>query len=201
MMWGILRLTRAVAAVFVVVSAVGASGCLTTNPANNIRATGEALSVEGGRFRQGGTPIDEQDFYAIAGDKSAVATIRQQRASLTVEQIAWQATGLAGIVGIGADGGVMAAGIVITSEYGPIGLTALLPGVFFMTGSIVLVPLAYVWAAEAADAMYVQVTPTARAQKAADRYNDHRRKPSSSKRRRRQRVLRPRRRRLGHVGG
>ncbi len=164
-------------AVVFVVANLCSVGCLTTNPARGVRANGEALSASNGRLRQGTAVLDEQDFYTIAGDTAAVGTIQRRRASLTAEQIAWQATGLAGIGGIVIGAGGLAAGIVVLDVYGPIGLAVLLPGVFLMTGSIVLVPLAYVWADEAADAMYARTFSTARAREAADRYNDRRRAP------------------------
>ena len=163
---------------------VNGAGCLAANPAYGLRPSGEPLSVVGSGqnigFRQGSRPIDEQDFYSIAGDGGAADTIRNRRRSLVVEQMAWQAVGLAGI-----------GGIVWTTVAGPIGLVALLPGVGLMMGSIVAVPLAYVYADDAASFMSRPMLPKSRATAAANRYNKRLGTTSSGERpRRRQRRLR-----------
>lgn len=163
---------RLVAALVVIVSTGGGSGCLTTSPAGGARATGEHLSVaDNGGFRQGNAAIDEQDFYKIAGDRAAVASVRTRRMNLVAEQVVWQALGLAGVGGMLVGGGVMAGGIVWVSTSGPIGLIALLPGVGLFMTSLVMVPLAYSWAADAADAMHRPTFGQDRARTAADRYN------------------------------
>ena len=174
---------------------VNGAGCLAANPAYGLRPSGEPLSVVGSGqnigFRQGSRPIDEQDFYSIAGDGGAADTIRNRRRSLVVEQMAWQAVGLAGIGGIVVGAGVMAGGIVWTTVAGPIGLVALLPGVGLMMGSIVAVHLAYVYADDAASFMSRPMLPKSRATAAANRYNKRLGTTSSGERpRRRQRRLR-----------
>jgi hypothetical protein len=162
-------LWRVVVVCFVV---VGGNACLTTNPARGVKASGAPLSVTGaGGFRQGDQAIDEQDFYRIAGDTEAVAAVRQRRLNLVAEQMAWQATGLAGIGGLVLGAGVTAGGIVWTTTSGPIGLIGLLPGVGLFMSSLVLVPLAYAWAADAADAMTAPTFSIQRARAAAERYN------------------------------
>jgi hypothetical protein len=189
--------SRLVVVIVVVLVGGGGAGCLTTNPARGVKATGESLSVTGsGGFRQGGQAIDEQDFYKIAGDTQAVAAVRQRRLNLVAEQMAWQATGLAGIGGLVLGAGVMAGGIVWTTTSGPIGLVALLPGVGLFMTSLVLVPLAYVWAADAADAMHAPTFTVERARAAADRYNRRLDGASSSSPPRKRRRREPRRR--GH---
>jgi hypothetical protein len=102
----------------------------------------------------------------------------------------------AGIGGIVVGAGVMAGGIVWTTIAGPIGLVALLPGVGLMMGSIVAVPLAYVYADDAATFMSRPMLPKSRASAAANRYNKRLGTTSSGDRpRRRQRRLRPHQRR------
>jgi hypothetical protein len=188
-------LWRLVVVVLVVGVGAGGTGCLTTNPARGAKATGEYLSVtEHGGFRQGGQAIDEQDFYRIAGDSLAVAAVRHRRLNLVAEQMAWQAAGLAGIGGLVLGAGVMAGGIVWTTASGPIGLVALLPGVGLFMTSLVLVPLAYVWAADAADAMTAPTFNVQRARTAADRYNRRLDGASSSSPPRKRRRREPRRR-------
>jgi len=184
--------------VVVAVVAVAGTGCLTTNPARGVKATGEYLSVtDAGGFRQGERAIDEQDFYRIAGDTQAVGAVRQRRLNLVAEQMAWQAAGLAGIGGLVLGAGVMAGGIVWTTVSGPIGLVALLPGVGLFMTSLVLVPLAYVWAADAADAMIAPTFSIQRARTAADRYNRRLDGASSSSPPRRRRRRTPHRRARG----
>ncbi len=161
--------------VVVVAVAMVDVGCLTTNPAASAYPTGEELTVtsrgDDFGFTQGSRPIDEQDFYHVAGDDDAVATIRQRRRVLVGDQLAWQAVGLASIGGIVVGGGVMAGGIVWTSESGPVGLLALLPGVGLLMGSVIAVPLAYVYADDAAGMMSSPVLSRSRAVSAAKRYN------------------------------
>jgi hypothetical protein len=181
--------------VIVAIGAVVATGCLTTNPARGVKATGEHLFVTAhGGFRQGDRAIDEQDFYRIAGDTQAVAAVRQRRLNLVAEQMAWQAAGLAGIGGLVVGAGVMAGGIVWTTVSGPIGLVALLPGVGLFTTSLVLVPLAYVWAADAADAMGAPTFSVERARTVAERYNRRLEGATSSSSPRRRRRGTPHRR-------
>jgi hypothetical protein len=153
------------------------SGCLTLNPANQVRANGEALRVDDdGALRQGNSEIDEQDFYAIAGDKKALAQVRNHRFDLITTQIAGQVAGAAGIGGIVIGGGTLAGGIVWTADQGPIGLLLLIPGALVLTGSIIAVPVGYAMAANAADELTTEyVLPRERASAAAKRYNARRR--------------------------
>ncbi len=157
------------------VVSVLSTGCLTTNPARGTKATGETLSVvdEVGwhSHRQGGRFVDEQDFYAIASDQSAVNAIRKKRRTLVFEQYVDNAIGLGGIAGIVSGGGLMAAGIVWVVAAGPIGLIALLPGALLMTASIVAVPMGFVAANKAAARMDDPVMSSSRAHSAADAYN------------------------------
>jgi hypothetical protein len=78
------------------------AGC-ATNYATAQRPTGEPLSAEWvATFRQGKTPIDEQDFYAIAGDRSAsseIATEREKGILFNRVGIGLAAVGIAGLVG------------------------------------------------------------------------------------------------------
>jgi hypothetical protein len=188
-------LRRVLVALVVVVVAGGSGACLTTNPARGARATGEYLSVaDNGALRQGGQLLDEQDFYRIAGDKSAAAAVRTKRMNLVAEQVAWQGVGLASIGGLVLGAGVMAGGIVWVSASGPIGLIALLPGVGLFMTNLVLVPLAYVWAADAADAMYQPVFGRDRARAAAERYNRRLDGATDTRRPARRRQRPPRRR-------
>ncbi|HTJ41524.1 MAG TPA: hypothetical protein VL463_05485 [Kofleriaceae bacterium] len=61
------------------------AGC-ASNLAEGTRATGEALSVDDlGGLRQGRAPIDEQDFYRIAGDREAEDEIAAYRNHGVVE--------------------------------------------------------------------------------------------------------------------
>src|SRR5687768_13263974 len=94
-----------------VIAALG-TGCLTLNPANQTRANGQPLRVDDdGALRQGSSEIDEQDFYAIAGDKRALQEVRNHRFDLITTQIAGQVAGAAGIGGIAIGGGTLAGGI------------------------------------------------------------------------------------------
>ena len=177
--------------VVVVVVAMANGGCLTTNPAAFASPTSEELAVmsRGDDFgwTQGSRSIDEQDFYHVAGDAGAVATIRQRRRVLVGDQLAWQAVGLASISGIVVGGGVMAGGIVWTSESGPVGLLALLPGVGLLMGSVIAVPLAYVYADDAAGMMSAPVLSRSRATATARRYNQRLEADRADRPRRRQR--------------
>jgi hypothetical protein len=78
------------------------AGC-ATNYASAQRPTGEPLSAEWvATFRQGKSPIDEQDFYAIAGDKNAsneIATEREKGILFNRVGIGLAAVGIAGLVG------------------------------------------------------------------------------------------------------
>lgn len=153
---------------------LGGSGCLTVNPATHPRRTNDDLHVSprsSAPFRQGKRPVDEQDFYELAGDRGAVNLIKNERRTLVGTQMAWQGMGLLSIAGVGVGAGGLAAGVVWVQQEGPIGLIALLPGTFLMMGSIVAIPLSYVYAADAADAMVEPILPMSRAEKAADKAN------------------------------
>ena len=177
--------------VVVVAVAVADGGCLTTNPAAFVHPTGEELTVMGSGddfgFTQGSRAIDEQDFYHVAGDAGAVASIQQRRRVLVGDQLAWQAVGLASIGGIVVGGGVMAGGIVWTAESGPVGLLALLPGVGLLMGSVIAVPLAYVYADDAAGMMSSPMLSRSRAVATANRYNKRLDADRADRPRRRQR--------------
>ncbi len=54
------------------------AGC-ASNLANGIPASGAPLSADWNGYRQGVEPIDEQDFYRIAGDREAADDIRAYR--------------------------------------------------------------------------------------------------------------------------
>ena len=54
------------------------AGC-ATNLANGTAASGAPLSADWNGLRQGDEPIDEQDFYRIAGDSEAADDIRAYR--------------------------------------------------------------------------------------------------------------------------
>jgi hypothetical protein len=68
------RILAAVAA-----AALGAAGC-AQNYATTLPPSGEPLAYDWSSFRQGSSPIDEQDFYRIAGDADAEASISRTRA-------------------------------------------------------------------------------------------------------------------------
>ncbi len=161
----------------VLVTLAFANGCLTLNPANQVRANGQPLGVDDdGALRQGNSELDEQDFYAISGDKRALQEVRNHRFDLITTQIAGQVAGAAGIGGIAIGGGTLAGGIVWTVDQGPIGLLLLLPGALVLTGSIIAVPVGYAMAANAADELTGDyVLPQERARAAAKRYNSRRR--------------------------
>ncbi|MCW5807806.1 MAG: hypothetical protein KIT31_35970 [Deltaproteobacteria bacterium] len=64
--------------------------------------TGEPLTAEWTAFRQGRTPIDEQDFYAIAGDHESRDTIaykRERGILFNRVGIALALVGLGGLIG------------------------------------------------------------------------------------------------------
>lgn len=65
-------MTRAAAFVLVL------AGC-AQNLANGIPASGAPLSADWNGYRQGDEPIDEQDFYRIAGDRDAADDVRAYR--------------------------------------------------------------------------------------------------------------------------
>lgn len=161
--------------VIAVVSAVclQASGCLTVAGSGMHDATGEALSSpRPGDFRQGRSRIDEGDFYRIAGDARAVSAIQQHRSGLVAEQIGWQVFAFSGIPGIVASSAALAGGIVLLTEYdNDLGIALVVPGALFLMGSIAAIPLGFVYADEAGDAMLAPVLPHGRALDAADRYN------------------------------
>lgn len=162
--------------------ALTAGGCLTLNPANQTKATGAPLVVDarGGSYRllQGRSPIDEQDFYGIAGDGAAQREVRATRNDLVASQIAGQSAGAGGIGAALAGGGALAGGIVWTAQDGPIGLVLLLPGALLLTAGVVAIPVGYAMAASAADELWQAssspLLPQQRAEAAASRYNRRR---------------------------
>jgi hypothetical protein len=62
----------------IVAGALAVTGC-AYNRAEGTAATGEPLQAGWAGFRQGSTPIDEQDFYRIAGDGSGADEIAAYR--------------------------------------------------------------------------------------------------------------------------
>ena len=54
------------------------AGC-ATNLASGTAASGAPLTADWNGFRQGDEPIDEQDFYRIAGDREAADDVRAYR--------------------------------------------------------------------------------------------------------------------------
>lgn len=164
---------RLVVVALVLAASSSAAGCLSLNPARHPRPSDAELRVDGGRFYQGGTQLDEQDFYEVAGDKNAVRTIRNHRTALIGEQLGGQAAGAGGIGGVVVGGAGLAGGIVWTVQDGPIGLVMLIPSALLLTGSIVAIPVGYVAAAEAADELESgePLLPLSRAKDAARRRN------------------------------
>ena len=57
---------------------IAAAGC-AQNYASTLPASGEPLAYDWSSFRQGNTPIDEQDYYRIAGDGEAATQIQRTR--------------------------------------------------------------------------------------------------------------------------
>jgi hypothetical protein len=172
------RRTRLLAVVVNLVALLAlapATGCVALNPARHVRATGERLSVDERGFRQGDEALDEQDFYALVGDDEAVRRIRARRRALLGDQFAGQAMGAAGVGAALVGAAAMTGGIVWTAEQGAPGLLLLLPGVFVLFGGMVVAPLGYVWADDAADAMDDRVLPVSRARHALERSRRRRR--------------------------
>jgi hypothetical protein len=157
------------AAALVVLALAPLGACVTLNPAAHVRPTGERLVADERGYRQGDERLDEQDFYALAGDGDAVRRIQSRRRSLLGEQLAGQATGAAGVGAMLVGAAAMTGGIVWTAEQGSRGLLLLLPGVAVLVGGFVAAPLGYVWAADAAEGMDDRVLPVARARAAAQR--------------------------------
>lgn len=161
--------------VFVAMSFVGtwATGCLTLAASGYASDTGDPLSSpRHGAFRQGRTPIDEEEFYAIAGDDHAVAIVRAQREGLVAEQIGWQIVGYGAIPVMLAGIGGLAGGIALLDEdIDGLGAGVLVAGTLVMVASFIAIPLGFVFAEDAAEAMSDPVLPHGRALDAADRYN------------------------------
>lgn len=164
--------------VVVCMSFVGtsATGCLTLAGSGYASDTGDMLSSPAhGAFRQGRTPIDEEDFYTIAGDDHAVAVVRAQREGLVAEQIGWQLVGYGAIPMMFAGIGGLSAGIALLDEdIDGLGAGVLVAGTLVMVASFVAIPLGFVFASDAADAMSDPVLPHGRALDAAGRYNERR---------------------------
>lgn len=174
-----------VPAVTVVLALACASspGCLTVGAGGMSSATGEPLSAPSpGHFRQGRAPVDEEDFYAIAGDDLAVRAVQAHRRSLIATQVGGQFIGYAAIAGLLLGAGALAGGVVLVTEQGPIGLALLVPGTLVMAGSFIAIPLGFVFAANAAAQMSRPVLPHGRALDAADRYNHRAQRPRRRRR-------------------
>jgi len=127
-----------------------ASGC-AANWATTQPATGEPLSAEWkSTFRQGTTPIDEQDFYRIAGDRESYDQIAHERVKGMVVNRIGVVLAIAGIASL------VAGATIDTKAY---------PGVVFMPiGGI----MAY-WGIYTAERRpHISID---HAQQAADRYN------------------------------
>jgi len=62
----------------ILLALLATTGCAASH-AEGTLGTGEPLKVEWNTFRQGNTPIDEQDFYQIAGDRDAVDDVGAYR--------------------------------------------------------------------------------------------------------------------------
>ena len=127
-------------------------GC-AMNYGGNAAATGEPLSATWGPvFRQGASPIDEQDFYRIADDPESAAQIARERG----RGITYNRLGLV-LATIGA--GALIAGSQIGSR--AYGASVLLP-----IGSI----MAYYGKAKAEQRPHISLH---HASEIADRYNSH----------------------------
>src|SRR5512134_1452991 len=94
------RFTVRRSAAIALVAAVAATGC-AQNYASTLPASGEPLAYDWSTFRQGRDPIDEQDFYRIAGDSEAVTKIERTRSRGTFyNRAGWvlAAIGAAGLI-------------------------------------------------------------------------------------------------------
>lgn len=148
------------------------SGCLTVAGSGMARESDDPLTApKHGLFLQGRTAIDEQDFYALAGDKQAVRVIEDHRAALVAAQVSGQAVGYAGIAGTLLGAGALGAGVAWRDENKLVGLPLIIPGAVLMMVSFVAIPLGFGDAADAADAMSRPILPHGRALDAADQYN------------------------------
>jgi hypothetical protein len=160
------------AAAALLAMAVLGAGCLTLNPAQGTRANGDALTTpRPGQYLQGRTPVDAEDFYAIAGDKDAVRRVRNHRAALVGTQMAWLSVGAVSIPATLAAGGDLAAGIVVMDDNRGAGIGLVIGSALLMTAGIVGIPLGFALAAQAGNEMWRPVLPHGRAQDAAERYN------------------------------
>jgi len=80
---------------------IAAAGC-AQNYASTLPASGEPLAYDWSSFRQGNTPIDEHDYYRIAGDDDAATQIQRKRSSgIFYNRAGWwlAAIGLGGLFG------------------------------------------------------------------------------------------------------
>jgi hypothetical protein len=146
---GAVPVIRAVALIVV-------AGC-AQNLANGIPASGAPLSVDWQGYRQGGEPIDEQDFFRIAGDHDAADDIRSYRDHGVLESrigVVLALIGASALVTFAADDDdhvrEVAVPLILTLPIG--GITAFIGG----------------------DRTHEEhVEPDWRAQEAADRYDAH----------------------------
>jgi hypothetical protein len=60
------------------VAAALVSGCASSH-AEGTAATGEPLAIDFSTFRQGDTPIDEEDFFRVAGDRDSADELHAYR--------------------------------------------------------------------------------------------------------------------------
>jgi len=132
----------------------GQLGC-AQHLATNVAATGEPLSVEfASTYRQGKNPIDEHDFFRIAGDRQATAQIEHQRG----RGIFYNRVGLI-LAGIGLTGLVVA-----STTDGAVARTG--------TGATLLLPLGGVMAFYGRNVAEEHgIVDAGRAREAANRYN------------------------------
>jgi hypothetical protein len=70
--------------IFITAATVALTAACAGPGAEGVAATGEPLTYEWNTFRQGSMPVDEQDFYRIAGDDDAVREIGSSRRHGTI---------------------------------------------------------------------------------------------------------------------
>jgi hypothetical protein len=169
--------------------ATTSAGCVTMapNPARGSRDGGEPLRVEndehGHYFSQGRYNLDEQDFFAIAGDKTAAAAVKKRRDEIESSQRWAHFTGVSGIGLFLAGFGVMAAGgVLYAPEHGGL---AFVPGGAVVIGGGVAAVVGILQLNAAVAAMGEPVLPRFRAEQAARAYNEQGDQQPAGRRRRR----------------